>query len=77
MTEELISTPSRIREIRVISRTSAMRYKQTEKSLSEITIELNVNAVLEGSVRKMGDDLRITAQLIDVQNNEHLLFHSM
>ncbi|HYB04221.1 MAG TPA: tetratricopeptide repeat protein, partial [Nitrososphaerales archaeon] len=72
MTEELISTLSRIRELKVISRTSVMRYKQTEKSLSEIASDLNVNAVLEGSVRKMGDDLRITAQLIDVQNDEHL-----
>ncbi len=72
MTEELISTLSRVRELKVISRTSVMRYKQTEKSLSEIASELNVNAILEGSVRKMGDDLRITAQLIDVQNDEHL-----
>lgn len=72
MTEELISTLSRIRELKVISRTSIMRYKQTEKSLSEIANDLKVNAVLEGSVRKMGDELRITAQLIDVQNDEHL-----
>lgn len=72
MTEELISTLSRIRDLKVISRTSIMRYKQTEKSLSDIAGELNVKAILEGSVRKMGDDLRITAQLIDVQNDEHL-----
>ena len=72
ITEELISTLSRIRGMKVISRTSIMRYKQTEKSLSEIAGELNVGAVLEGSVRKMGDDLRITAQLIDVDSDEHL-----
>ena len=72
MTEELISTLSRIRELKVISRTSIMRYRQTEKSLPEIAAELNVNTVLEGSVRKIGDELRITAQLIDIQNDEHI-----
>jgi len=72
MTEELISTLSKIRGLKVISRTSVLRYKQTSKSLSEIAKELNVGAVLEGSVRKAGDDLRITAQLIDVENDEHL-----
>ena len=72
MTEELISTLSKIRGLKVISRTSVLRYKQTNKSLSEIAKELNVGAVLEGSVRKAADDLRITAQLIDVENDEHL-----
>ncbi len=72
MTEELISTLSKIRGLKVISRTSVLRYKQTTKSLSEIAKELNVGAVLEGSVRKAADDLRITAQLIDVENDEHL-----
>ena len=72
MTEELISTLSKIRGLRVISRTSVLGYKQTNKHLSEIAKELNVGAVLEGSVRKAGDDLRITAQLIDVENDEHL-----
>ena len=72
MTEELISTLSKIRGLKVISRTSVLRYKQTSKSLSEIAKELNVEAVLEGSVRKAADDLRITAQLIDVDNDEHL-----
>jgi adenylate cyclase len=72
MTEELISTLSKIRGLRVISRTSVLRYKQTNKSLSEIAKELNVGAVLEGSVRKAADDLRITVQLIDVENDEHL-----
>lgn len=74
MTEELISTLSRIRDLKVISRTSVLRYEQTTKSLSEIAKELNVGALLEGSVRKIGDDLRITAQLIDVQNDEHLWY---
>ncbi len=62
MTEELISTLSKIRGFKVISRTSVLRYKQSNKSLSEIARELNVGAILEGSVRKAGDDLRITAQ---------------
>ena len=72
MTEELISTLSKISGLKVISRTSVMRYKQTKKSLSEIAKELKVGAVLEGSVRKAADELRITAQLIDVENDEHL-----
>jgi TolB-like protein/Flp pilus assembly protein TadD len=72
MTEELISTLSKIRGFKVISRTSVLRYKQSNKSLSEIAKELNVGAILEGSVRKAADDLRITAQLIDVENDEHL-----
>jgi TolB-like protein/Tfp pilus assembly protein PilF len=72
MTEELISTLSKIRGFKVISRTSVLRYKQSNKTLSEIAKELNVGAILEGSVRKAADDLRITAQLIDVDNDEHL-----
>ena len=72
MTEELISTLSRIGELRVISRTSAMRYKGTSKNVGEIARELRVGSILEGSVRKASDDLRITAQLIDTENDEHL-----
>ncbi len=72
MTEELISTLSRIGELRVISRTSAMRYKGTSKNVGEIARELRVGSILEGSVRKASDDLRITAQLIDTGNDEHL-----
>ena len=72
MTEELISTLSRIGELRVISRTSVMHYKGTSKNLGEIARELRVGSILEGSVRKASDDLRITAQLIDTGNDEHL-----
>jgi TolB-like protein/Flp pilus assembly protein TadD len=72
MTEELISALSRIRELKVVSRTSAMHYKNTMKNLSEIAQELNVGSILEGSVRKATDDLRITVQLIDTKNDEHL-----
>ncbi|TMI08184.1 hypothetical protein E6H34_04920 [Candidatus Bathyarchaeota archaeon] len=72
MTEELISTLSKIGKLRVISRTSVMRYKQTAKSIEEISKELNVGSILEGSVRKSADDLRITVKLIDVQRDEHV-----
>jgi adenylate cyclase len=72
MTEELISTLSRIRDLRVISRTSVMRYKGTSKNVGEIAIELRVGSILEGSVRKASDDLRISAQLIDAGSDEHL-----
>jgi adenylate cyclase len=72
MTEELISTLSRIRDLRVISRTSVMHYKGTSKNVGEIARELRVGSILEGSVRKASNDLRITAQLIDAGNDEHL-----
>jgi len=72
MTEELISTLSRIGELRVISRTSVMRYKGSSKNIGEIARELKVGSILEGSVRKASNDLRITAQLIDAGSDEHL-----
>ena len=72
MTEELISTLSKIGRLKVISRTSVMRYKQTAKSVEEISKELNVGSILEGSVRKSADDLRITVKLIDVHRDEHV-----
>jgi adenylate cyclase len=72
MTEELISTISKIRDIGVISRTSAMKYKGSKKSVAEIAHELSVGTVLEGSVRKASNRLRITVQLIDVPTDEHL-----
>jgi adenylate cyclase len=66
MTEELISKLSRLHDLTVIARTSVMQYKGTAKSVAEIGRELQVGTVLEGSVRKAGDRLRVTAQLIDV-----------
>ncbi|MDA4127534.1 MAG: tetratricopeptide repeat protein, partial [Thaumarchaeota archaeon] len=72
LTEELISTLSLIEEFRVISRTSVMQYKEVKKSVVEIGKELNVGSVLEGSVRKAGNRIRVTVQLIDAQNGEHL-----
>ena len=72
MTEELIATLSRIRNLGVIARTSIIRYKGRTKPVSEIGRELNVGTVLEGSVRVAGKKLRITAQLIDATTEEHL-----
>jgi adenylate cyclase len=72
MTEELISTLSRITGLRVIARTSAMHYKGSGKRISEIGAELRVGSLLEGSVRKAGDRMRISVQLIDSSNEEHL-----
>ncbi len=72
MTEELISTMSKISGLVVIARTSVMSYKGGQKKVSEIARELEVGTVLEGSVRKAGDRLRITLQLIDPQTSGHL-----
>jgi adenylate cyclase len=72
MTEELISHLSKIGGLRVIARTSVMPYKGMGKTVAEIGDELNVGSVLEGSIRTAERQLRITAQLIDVQSQEHL-----
>jgi TolB-like protein/Flp pilus assembly protein TadD len=72
MTEELITVLSQINALRVSSRTSAMRYKGTQKSLPEIARELGVDAVVEGSVLRVGDRVRITAQLIAAATDKHL-----
>ena len=71
LTEELITVLSQLRELRVIARTSVTQYKLTNKSVSQIGAELGVDTVMEGSVRKSGDQLRITIQLIDVGTQEH------
>ena len=71
LTEELITVLSQLRELRVIARTSVSQFKSTTKSLAQISAELGVDAVLEGSVRKVGDRLRITVQLIDAGTQEH------
>ncbi len=72
LTEEIITDLSLIRSLRVISRNSAMVLKGTPKDTRTIAEELDVQFVLEGSVRKAGNDLRITAQLIDAASDEHL-----
>jgi adenylate cyclase len=72
LTEELTSTLSRITELRVIARTSVGQYKSSVKSIAQIAAELDVGTVLEGSVRKAGNRLRIALQLIDARTQEHL-----
>ena len=72
MTDELTTNLARIRTLRVVSRTTAMRYQNTRKSIPEITRELNVDAVIEGSVARSGDEVRITTQLIDARRDVHL-----
>ena len=72
MTDELISDLGQISALRVISRTSVMGYKHARKPLPEIARELNVDAVVEGTVLRSGDQVRITAQLIDASADRHL-----
>jgi TolB-like protein/DNA-binding winged helix-turn-helix (wHTH) protein/Tfp pilus assembly protein PilF len=72
MTEALIDNLSKIGALRVISRTSVMQYKKTRKSLPEIAGDLRVDAILEGSVQRSANHVRITAQLIDGKMDAHL-----
>ncbi len=71
LTEELISALSLIRGLRVISRTSVGQYRGSTKPVTQIGAELGVSSILEGSVRKAGNRLRVTVQLIDVATDEH------
>ncbi len=72
MTEALIANLSRVKSLRVISRTSAMRYRDSDKSIPQIAEELGVDAVVEGSVLRSGRRVRITAQLIEAATDRHL-----
>src|SRR3989440_2373671 len=72
LTEDILTNLSRIKALKVISRTSVMQYKGTTKTVRQIGRELGVEAVLEGSVRKAGNQVRISAQLIDSHSDEHL-----
>jgi eukaryotic-like serine/threonine-protein kinase len=72
MTEELINALTRVEGLRVASRTSAFAYKGRDVDVREIGQRLNVTAVLEGSVRRAGNRLRVTAQLIDAADGYHL-----
>jgi TolB-like protein len=72
MVDEILDNLFKVGELKVISRTSSMRYKDTKLTLKEIASELGVSAILEGSVRKIGNNVRITAQLIDTQTDTHL-----
>jgi len=72
MTDELITDLAQISALRVISRTSVMAYKGARKPLPQIARELNVDAVVEGTVLRSGDHVRITAQLIEASTDKHL-----
>src|SRR5438128_1993723 len=72
MTDELITDLAKVGSLRVISRTSSMRYKSSHKPLAEIAREMNVDAVVEGSITRSSNRIRITAQLIDAHNDRHL-----
>jgi adenylate cyclase len=72
MTEELITSLSGVRQLTVIARTSVMKYKGSQKGASDVGKELNAGSLIEGSVRKAGNRVRITAQLIDTSTEGHL-----
>jgi serine/threonine protein kinase len=72
MTDQLITDLAKIRALKVISRTSMMKYKETKKSLPQIAQELNVDAVVEGSVLREGNRVRITAQLVNARTDQNL-----
>jgi TolB-like protein/Flp pilus assembly protein TadD len=70
--EDVLTQLSKIADLTVISRTSVLAYRETALGMSEIAGELGVGSILEGSVRRSGDNVRITAQLIDARTDEHL-----
>lgn len=72
ITEDVLTNLSRIADLKVISRTSVMKYKNSKLSVKEIAGELGAGTILEGSVRKVGDKVRITGQLINANTDEHL-----
>jgi TolB-like protein/DNA-binding winged helix-turn-helix (wHTH) protein len=76
MTDALITDLAQINSLKVISRTSSMQYKQTRESLPEIARELGVDGIIEGTVQRSGDRLRITAQLIYGPSDKHLWANS-
>ena len=76
MTDALITDLSQIGSLKVISRTSSMQYKQTKKSLPEIARELNVDGIVEGTVQRSGDHVRITAQLLHGPSDKHMWANS-
>jgi TolB-like protein len=72
MMEEILNQLQKISDLNVKSRTSVEKYRNTDKDIKVIGHELGVSFIIEGSVRKIGDDLRITAQLIDIKTGNHL-----
>ncbi len=76
ITEDILTVLSSIKDFRVISRTSVMQYKGTKKSIREIGKELTVTHILEGSVRKSDNKVRVVAQLIDAKSDAHIWAHT-
>jgi len=76
LTDELITDLAQIRSIKVISHTSTMQYKDAKKPLPEIAAELNVDGIIEGTVQRSGDRVRITAQLIYAPSDKHVWAHA-
>ena len=72
ITEDIITYLSKVRGLKVISRTSVMQYKDTKLNIRDIAKDLGVANILEGSVRRAGNQVRITGQLIDAKTDEHL-----
>jgi len=72
MVDAILDHLFKVGDLKVISRTSSMRYKNTELPVKEIAHELGVSAILEGSVQKIGNNIRIMAQLIDAKTDAHL-----
>ena len=72
ITEDIITQLAKIKAFRVVSRTSVMQYKKNPKSVKDISRELGVSVILEGSVQRSHEQVRITAQLIDARTDEHL-----
>ena len=72
MTEDLLTELSKIKDLLVISRTTVMKYKNSSKSLKQVGKELGVANILEGSIRRAGDRVRITGQLIKISNDQNL-----
>jgi TolB-like protein len=73
MTDTLIAGLAKVGSLRVTSRTSVMQFKGSQKPLKEIARELNVDAIVEGSVQRFGDQVRINVQLIHAATDQHLL----
>lgn len=72
ITEDILTNLSKLKDLRVISRKSVERYKETKKTIPEIALELGVTYILEGSIRKFGDRIRVTAQLIHAKTDENI-----
>jgi len=70
--DDILTQLSKIKDLRVIARTSVLQYRDTKKSIKQVANELGVRVILEGSTRRVGNTVRITAQLIDAETEEHI-----